>query len=209
MFSQSTDENYYKPKKSNSAFNSNCIEYQIKGNKDKNLSMREYLYRIITHLRDIINDHKVHRKLKVHTSNDYKTKREWEIQVSMEINVVSFKDPDEIRIMHTKSDNIDILMGSETNDVIKELFKSLLQKYQERLQESMRISEFIFDGVNSLYYHLQKISLKRGGSYVYSLKWLNNKKATINPKNNDNNGFQYTLNVASDYHSIRKDHQRI
>ena len=32
--------------------------------------------------------------------------------------------------MHTKSDNIDILMGSETNDIIKELFKSLLQKYQ-------------------------------------------------------------------------------
>ena len=32
--------------------------------------------------------------------------------------------------MHTKSDNIDILMRSETNDIIKELFKSLLQKYQ-------------------------------------------------------------------------------
>ena len=138
--------------------------------------MREYLCRIITYLRDIINDHKVHRKLKVHTSNDYKTEEEWKIQLSMEINLVSSKDPDEIRIMHTKSDNIDIVMGSETNDVIKELFKSLLQKYQEGLQESVRVSEFIFDGVNLLYYHLQKISLKRGGSYVYSLKWLKNKK---------------------------------
>ena len=173
MFNQSTDGNYYK---SNSAFNGNYIEYQIKGNKDKNLSMREYLCRIITYLRDIINDHKVHRKLKVHTSNDYKTEEEWKIQLSMEINLVSSKDPDEIRIMHTKSDNIDIVMGSETNDVIKELFKSLLQKYQEGLQESVRVSEFIFDGVNLLYYHLQKISLKRGRSYVYSLKWLKNKK---------------------------------
>ena len=35
----------------------------------------------------------------------------------MEINFVSAKDSDEIRTMHTKSDNIDILMGSETNDV--------------------------------------------------------------------------------------------
>ena len=26
---------------------------------------------IITHLRDIINDHKAHGKLKVHSSNDY------------------------------------------------------------------------------------------------------------------------------------------
>ena len=40
----------------------------------------------------------------------------------MEINFVSSKDSDEIRIMDTNSDNIDILMGSETNDIIKELF---------------------------------------------------------------------------------------
>ena len=148
MFNQSTDGNYYKPKKSNSAFNGNYIEYQIKGNKDKNLSMREYLCRIITYLRDIINDHKVHRKLKVHTSNDYKTEEEWKIQLSMEINLVSSKDPDEIRIMHTKSDNIDIVMGSKRNDIMKELFKFLLQKYQEGLEESVRGSEFIVDSVN-------------------------------------------------------------
>ena len=78
----------------------------------------------------------------------------------MEVNFVSSKDSDEIRIMHTKSDNIDILMGSDTKDIIKELFKSLLQKYQEGLEESMTGSGFIFDSVNSLYYHLQRISLK-------------------------------------------------
>ena len=49
--------------------------------------------------------------------------------------------------------------------------------------------EFIFNSFNLLYYYLQKISLKRGGSYVDSPKWLKNKKATINPKNNDNNCF--------------------
>ena len=59
-------------------------------------------------------------------------------------------------------------MGSETDDIIKELFKSLLQKYQKGLEESMRESEFIFDSVNLLYDHLQRISLKRGGSYVDS-----------------------------------------
>ena len=67
-------------------------------------------------------------------------------------------------------------MGSKTTDIIKELFKSLLQKYQEGLKESMRGREFIFDSVNLLYYYLQKISLKRGGSYVDSPKWLINKK---------------------------------
>ena len=160
VFNQSTKEDYYKPIKTNSAFNGNYIEYQSKEDKDKNLSIKEYLYMIITHLRDIINDHKVHRKVKVHSSNDYETEGEWKIQLSMEINFVSSKDSDEIRIMHTKSDNIDILMGSDTKDIIKELFKSLLQKYQEGLEESMTGSGFIFDSVNSLYYHLQRISLK-------------------------------------------------
>ena len=134
-FNQSTDEDYYKPVKTNSAFNGNYIEYQSKGDKDKNLSVKEYLYMIITHLRDIINDHKVHGKVKVHSSNDYETEGEWKIQSSMEINFVSSKDSDEIRIMHTKSDNIDILMVSETSDIIKELFESVLQNYQEGLEE--------------------------------------------------------------------------
>ena len=107
------DEDYYKPIKSNSAFNGNYIEYQSKGDKDKNLSIKEYLYMIITYLRDIINFHKAH------SSNDYKTEGEWKIQLTVEINFISPEDSDEIRIMHTKSDNIDILMGSETDDNIK------------------------------------------------------------------------------------------
>ena len=65
------------------------------------------------------------------------------------------------------------------------LIKSFFQKYQEELEESMRGSEFAFDSVDLLYYHLQKISLDRSGSYIDSPKWLKNKKATINPKNDD------------------------
>ena len=61
---------------------------------------------IITHLRDIINDHKAHGKLKVHSSNDYETEGEWKTQLSKEINFVSSKDSDEIYIMHTISDNL-------------------------------------------------------------------------------------------------------
>ena len=33
--------------------------------------------------------------------------------------------------MHTKSDNIEIMIGNDNDDIIKELFKSLLQKYEE------------------------------------------------------------------------------
>ena len=65
--------------------------------------------------------------------------------------------------MHTKSDNIEIMMGSETDGIIEELVKSLSQKYQEGLEESTKGSGFIFDRVDALYYNLNKISLSRGG----------------------------------------------
>ena len=49
--------------------------------------------------------------------------------------------------------------GSDTDEIIKELFKSLLQRYQENLQERMRGSNFAFDGVNFLYYDFNKIRI--------------------------------------------------
>ena len=36
------------------------------------------------------------------------------------------------------SDNTEIFIGNETSKIIEELFKSLLQKYQEGLEEKMR-----------------------------------------------------------------------
>ena len=73
----------------------------------------------------------------------------------------------------------------------------------------MRGSEFIFHSVDALYYDLYKISLSRGGSYIYSSEWVKHKKATIIPKNNDDKCFQYALTVALNYEQIKKDPQRI
>ena len=69
----------------------------------------------------------------------------------MKINFVSSKDDfDETRTMHTKSDNVHILMGSETDEIIEKLFKSLLQNYQKDLEKSMRGSDFVIDKVDLL-----------------------------------------------------------
>ena len=73
----------------------------------------------------------------------------------------------------------------------------------------MRGSEFAYDSVDALYCNLNKVSLSRGGSYIDSPKWLKNKKATINPKNNDDRCFQYALTVALNYEQIKKDPQNI
>ena len=60
--------------------------------------------------------------------------------------------------MYTKSYNIEIRIGDDINDVIKELCKSFLKRCQENLQEKMRGSEFGFDGVNLFYYDFNKRS---------------------------------------------------
>ena len=105
--------------------------------------------------------------------------------------------------MNTNSNNVEIMMGTETNEIIKELFKSVLERYQKGLEELMRGSEFIFDSVDTFYYDLNKISLSRGGSYIDSPKWLKNKKATINPKNTDERCFQYALTVALNHDQFK------
>ena len=84
------------------------------------------------------------------------TSSEGKIQLTMAINFISSKDSDETRTMHTKSNNVEIMIGSETDEIIKDLFESFLQKYQEGLEESMRGSEFVYDSVDVLYYNLIK-----------------------------------------------------
>ena len=65
------------------------------------------------YLRDMIDNHK--------------EQSEWKIQLAMKINFISSLGTDEFREMHTKSDNIEIMNGTETSDAINELFKTFLQ----------------------------------------------------------------------------------
>ena len=151
------------------------MECESQGDEDKILSVIEYLEMIRPYLSDMINDHE--------------TYGEWKIQLTMAIDFISSKDSDEIRTVHTKSHNTEIIMGNKTDEIIAELFKSLLQNYQKNLEKSTRGSEIVFDSVDLLYYRLYRLSLIRGGSYLDSLKRLRNKQSIINPKNNDDKCF--------------------
>ena len=51
----------------------------------------------------------------------------------------------------------------------------LLQKYQDSLQNKMKGSDFVFNGVNYLFYDLNRITISTGGSYIESPKWLKGK----------------------------------
>ena len=130
--------------------------------------------------------------------------------MTAEINFVSLKPgSDETHVIYTRSDNTEIMIGDDNDDIIEELFKSFLQKYEENLQNKMRGSDFEFDGVNFFYYDFNKISLNRGGSYIDSPKWLKSKKLTINPKNNNYKCFQYAVTLALNLDNIDNHPERI
>ena len=149
-------------------FISNYIEYKNNGNKDTTLSIKDYMDEIKPYLNDVINDHK--------------TQGEWKIKLTMKINFFSSRDSKETRTVYSHSDNIEVIIGTETDKIIEDLFDSFLQRYQKDLEESVKGSGFVFDNVDSLYYKLHKISVNIGGSYIDSPKWLKNKKAAIKPK---------------------------
>ena len=132
------------------------------------------------------------------------------IQLVMTVIFVSFIDKNETQIMRTKSDNVKIMNGTDTNEAINELIKSFTKKYQEGLETKMKGSSYIFERVDLLEYHLHKISLNRGSSYIDSPEWIKHKKVTINPQNtNDNKCFQYPIIAALNYQNIDHHLERI
>ena len=116
------------------------------------------------HLHDMINDHKA-------TKNKSKV---WKIQISVHVNFISSKDTEETRTIYVWSDNENIMWGNETDNIIKELFEYFLGNYQ-KVEQRIRGSDFVFEGVEIIDYKLHKVSLKRGGSYTEYHEWLKNK----------------------------------
>ena len=57
--------------------------------------------------------------------NNHRTRREWKIQLTMTVNYISSKDSNVTRSVHIKSHNVEIMMGCETDKIIKELFECL------------------------------------------------------------------------------------
>ena len=141
----------YKPIKISGAFSDNYVEYKSDTKKDTLISIKKYLGKIREHLRGMIN---------------YKRGiAEWKIQLIIKIIFISSKNFNDVRDKHSKSDNVEFMMGVYANKIIGKLFDFVLQRYQKVLEESMKGSDFVFDYVESLNYIFHKIDLKRGGSY--------------------------------------------
>ena len=57
--------------------------------------------------------------------NNFKLSDTWKIQLTIPINFISSKDNDEERVIHSKIDNIDIMINDKADEVLEEIFKSL------------------------------------------------------------------------------------
>ena len=190
LFNEFNEEDYYEPKEIKSAFDGSYMLYENRGDKDVKLALYEYFEKIIPYLKDMINN--------------YKSKGEWKIQITMRIIFVSFIDNNETQAMYT------IMNGVDTSDIINELIDSFMKRYLGGLETKMKGSSYMFEHVDLLEYHLHEISLNRGSSYIKSFEWLYNKGVTLNPKNiKDTNCFQYAIIAASNHQNIDHHPERI
>ena len=162
------EEDYYELKRVYNFWKNNYMGYESNSDKNRNLSLDENLNKIETYPRDII----------INLQNSDK----WEIQLAIAINFISSKDTEEERVMHSNSDNMKFTSWDDANEVVVELPKSLRSKYQEKLETSMKGSDFIFDSIQLLYYKCHKNFFKRDGSYIDSPDWIKKKKSNKSKK---------------------------
>ena len=138
------------------------MKYEINDDRDKDLSITEYLNEIKPFLKDII--------VKLQKSDT------WNIHLTIPIKFTSSKDTNEKQAMNSKSDNIEIITYDNLEEIIEELLESLLSRYQIGLGTPMTGSDFIFDCVNLLHYKCHKINSKCDRSFIDSLGWIKKKK---------------------------------
>ena len=158
LFDADNNDDYYKPILVKSSFNENYKYYESRGDKDKKLSIEQYLDMIKPYLSDLINENKAIEN----NSN------EWKIQINMHVNFVSSNDTGEIRTIFVWSDNEANRIGNETDDFFERLVNSFLNNYQKEEIILRNGSNFVFKSVDLLSYHIHKTSLRRGKSYVKS-----------------------------------------
>ena len=111
------DRDYYKPLRTDGGFggrNNNYIEYTSKGDRYENVSPKEYLNMIRPYLRNLINED----KLIDDDDDDDTDSAEWKIQLTMQNSYISTKSFEETCTIYTKSEQLGIFMGSDTENVI-------------------------------------------------------------------------------------------
>ena len=189
-------ENGYEPRKTKGAFGRYYVEYESNGDIDEVSSIEYNLIKIEPYLTDIINE----------------GKDGWKIQLAAESTFSSVGDEDSKKCypIYMHSINLKVYDGSVTGIVVDDLLKSFLDNYQFTLRTKMNFIKL--HKIKT--YKLRKISINRsGGSYIDSPYWIYSKKATINPKNkNDEKCMQYSICITLNINKLtitQKEYQKL
>ena len=137
----------------------NYIEYKSKGDRYENLSPKEYIDVIRPYLKDLINNNKT----SMESNNEENDRAEWKILLVMQNNDISDKDFEDTCTIYSTSKSVEIFMGSDTENAIDTLVNKILDRIQQAIDTSNeRGSGFTHESVALLYYHFQKIDIRRG-----------------------------------------------
>ena len=141
------DDDYCKPILVKNSFDENYKYYESRGDKDKNPSIEKYLDMINPYLTDLINENNA-----IKTSS-----KEWKIQINMHMNFVSSNDTGKFLTVFVWNDNEEIKLGNETDDIVKRLINSFLNNYQKEELILRNRSNFVFESVGLLSYHMKQV----------------------------------------------------
>ena len=91
------------------------------------------------------------------------------------------------------------------------IFNTILNRIQQSMETpNERGSGFTHDSVGLIYYHFQRINIRRGGSYIASPNWIASKKVTINPKTQkDNECFKWSIITGLNYKIKEKELKKL
>ena len=111
--------------------------------------------------------------------------------------------------MHSKSHKMKFMIYDNADEVIEEHFELLFNRYRIGLETSIGVSDLVLDCVHLLYQKYRKINLNQGGSYTDSPESIQNKKATINPINENDKCFHYATTVEINHKEVEGSSQGV
>ena len=101
----------------------------------------------------------------------------------------------------------EIHQGSDLNEIVNEMFTHMQTQIEN---PALTNSRLVFDEVLFIEINFYQLNLTRGSSYIPLPNWIENKKAVINPRNeNDEECFRWAVIAALHYKEIGKNPQCI
>ena len=169
--------------------------YYCRGDTDRIMSISQYLETVKPYLFALIDEKKNISSQK--------------IQLVIAVNLIHLTKSDWITF-YVKSKNIVTNPSDKTEEILYQLYESLLKHFDDKLMICRTDSSYVYESIEGLDIHFHKIDLRRGSQHIPSPEGVLAKKAVVNPKNKkDSYCFAYATTLAIYHREIGKHLDRI